>query len=196
MERKLSQKLLAWKNSSVRKPLLLLRGARQVGKTWLMQEFGSKYFSDTVYVNFETSRSLRLLFEQGLDLPRIIQGLEIQVGKVIDPKKCLLLFDEIQECPEALTSLKFFQEQLPSYFIVAAGSLLGVALHHQTSFPVGKVEFLDLFPLSFTEFLEAIGEMPLAKLIYHLDWELILPFLETLTHYLRSTILLEGCLRL
>ena len=122
--------------------------------------------------------------------------MEIQVGKVIDPKKCLLLFDEIQECPEALTSLKFFQEQLPSYFIVAAGSLLGVALHHQTSFPVGKVEFLDLFPLSFTEFLEAIGEMPLAKLIYHLDWELILPFLETLTHYLRSTILLEGCLRL
>jgi predicted AAA+ superfamily ATPase len=185
MERKLLQKLLAWKNSSVRKPLVL-RGARQVGKTWLMQEFGSKYFSDTVYVNFETSRSLRLLFEQGLDLPRIIQGLEIQVGKVIDPKNCLLIFDEIQECPDALTSLKYFQEQLPEYFIIAAGSLLGVALHKQTSIPVGKVEFLDLYPLSFSEFLEAIGEKPLASLLSNLDWSLISPFRENLIYHLRT----------
>ncbi len=191
MERKLLQKLLAWKNSSVRKPLVL-RGARQVGKTWLMQEFGSKYFSDTVYVNFEISRSLRLLFEQGLDLPRIIQGLEIQVGKVIDPKNCLLIFDEIQECPDALTSLKYFHEQLPEYFIIAAGSLLGVALHKQTSFPVGKVEFLDLYPLSFSEFLEAIGEKPLASLLSNLDWSLISPFRENLIYHLRTYYFIGG----
>lgn len=191
MERKLLNKLLTWKESTERKPLVI-RGARQVGKTWLMREFGSRHFSDLVYVNFETNRTAKLLFGQGLDLSRIIQGLEIQEGRSIDPKKCLLIFDEIQECQEALTSLKYFQEQLPEFYIVAAGSLLGVALHQQTSFPVGKVEFLDLYPLSFSEFLEAIGESPLAKLIASLDWDLLTPFREKLIHHLRTYYFIGG----
>lgn len=191
MERKLIQKLLDWKVAEGRKPLII-RGARQVGKTWLMREFGSRHFSDLVYINFETNRTAKLLFEQGLDLARIIQGLEIQHGKSIDAKNCLLIFDEIQECPDALTSLKYFQELLPDYFIIAAGSLLGVALHQQTSFPVGKVEFLDLYPLSFSEFLEAIGEKPLAGLLSNLDWSLISPFREKLIYHLRTYYFIGG----
>lgn len=191
MERKLIQKLLEWKVAEGRKPLII-RGARQVGKTWLMREFGSRHFSDLVYINFETNRTAKLLFEQGLDLARIIQGLEIQHGKSIDAKNCLLIFDEIQECPDALTSLKYFQELLPDYFIIAAGSLLGVALHQQTSFPVGKVEFLDLYPLSFSEFLEAIGEKPLAGLLSNLDWSLISPFRDKLIYHLRTYYFIGG----
>ena len=191
MERKLLRSLLTWKNVVGRKPLII-RGARQVGKTWLMKEFGSTYFSDLVYINFETNRTAKLLFEQGLDLARIIQGLEIQLGKSIDAKNCLLIFDEIQECPDALTSLKYFQEQLPDYYIIAAGSLLGVALHQNTSFPVGKVEFLDLYPLSFSEFLEAIGEKSLANLISSLDWSLLSPFREKLIYHLRTYYFIGG----
>lgn len=191
MEREILKKLVAWKNLEGRKPLII-RGARQVGKTWLMKEFGSRYFSEVVYINFETNRTAKLLFEQGLDLARIIQGLEIQVGKQIDPEKCLLIFDEIQECSEAITSLKYFQEQIPDYFIIAAGSLLGVALHQNTSFPVGKVEFLDLYPLSFSEFLEAIGENPLANLVSKLDWSLIAPFREKLIYHLRTYYFIGG----
>ncbi|GMQ30254.1 ATP-binding protein [Algoriphagus confluentis] len=191
MERELLHKLLTWKDTVGRKPLII-RGARQVGKTWLMNEFGSTYFSDLVYINFETNRTAQLLFEQGLDLARIIQGLEIQLGKSIDAKNCLLIFDEIQECPDALTSLKYFQEQLTDYYIIAAGSLLGVALHQNTSFPVGKVEFLDLYPLSFSEFLEAIGEKSLANLISNLDWSLLSPFREKLIYHLRTYYFIGG----
>ncbi|PZV84537.1 hypothetical protein CLV31_104188 [Algoriphagus aquaeductus] len=191
MERKLLHKLLTWKDTEGRKPLII-RGARQVGKTWLMKEFGSTYFSDLVYINFEMNRTAKLLFEQGLDLARIIQGLEIQLGKSIDAKNCLLIFDEIQECPDALTSLKYFQEQLPEYYIIAAGSLLGVALHQNTSFPVGKVEFLDLYPLSFSEFLEAIGEKSLASLVSSLDWSLLSPFREKLIYHLRTYYFIGG----
>ncbi|WP_317195098.1 ATP-binding protein [Algoriphagus oliviformis] len=170
----------------------MIRGARQVGKTWLMREFGSLHFPNQLYVNFETNRTAKLLFEQGLDLSRIIQGLEIQAGKPIDASQTLLVFDEIQECPEALTSLKYFQEQAPEYAILAAGSLLGVALHGHRSFPVGKVEFLDLFPLSFSEFLEAIGEKPLAELLGQLDWDLLSPFREKLVQCLRTYYFVGG----
>lgn len=183
--------MVDWKVAEGRKPLII-RGARQVGKTWLMREFGSRHFSDLVYVNFETNRTAKLLFEQGLDLARIIQGLEIQHGKSIDAKNCLLIFDEIQECPDALTSLKYFQELMPDYYIIAAGSLLGVALHQQTSFPVGKVEFLDLYPLTFSEFLEAIGEKLLADLLSNLDWRLISPFREKLIYHLRTYYFIGG----
>jgi predicted AAA+ superfamily ATPase len=179
MYRHLLQNLVAWKNAPNRKPLVI-RGARQVGKTWLMKEFGGNHYSEQVYINFETNRTSKLLFQEGLDLRRIIQGLEIQAGKTIDPEKTLLIFDEIQECPEALTSLKYFQEQASEYDIVAAGSLLGVALHQHHSFPVGKVEFLDLYPLTFFEFLEAIGEKLLAGLLAKLDCDLIAPFTEKL----------------
>ncbi|GMQ25034.1 ATP-binding protein [Algoriphagus sp. oki45] len=191
MERELLHKLLTWKDTVGRKPLII-RGARQVGKTWLMKEFGSTYFSDLVYINFETNRTAKLLFEQGLDLARIIQGLEIQLGKSIDAKNCLLIFDEIQECPDAFTSLKYFQELFTDYYIIAAGSLLGVALHQNTSFPVGKVEFLDLYPLSFSEFLEAIGEKSLASLVSSLDWGLLSPFREKLIYHLRTYYFIGG----
>jgi len=191
MYRHLLQNLVAWKNAPNRKPLVI-RGARQVGKTWLIKEFGANHYSEQVYINFETNRTSKLLFQEGLDLRRIIQGLEIQAGKTIDPEKTLLIFDEIQECPEALTSLKYFQEQASEYDIVAAGSLLGVALHQHHSFPVGKVEFLDLYPLTFFEFLEAIGEKLLAGLLAKLDWDLIAPFTEKLIQYLRSYYFIGG----
>ncbi|MFN3999267.1 ATP-binding protein [Algoriphagus sp.] len=191
MYRQLIQKLVNWKSASNRKPLVI-RGARQVGKTWLMKEFGANHYTEQVYINFESNRTSKLLFEEGLDLGRIIQGLEIQLGKSIDPKNTLIIFDEIQECPEALTSLKYFQEQAPEYDIVAAGSLLGVALHQQHSFPVGKVEFLDLYPLSFHEFLEALGEKLLAELLLKLDWSLLAPFREKLIQYLRSYYFIGG----
>lgn len=191
MYRQLIQKLVDWKSDSNRKPLVI-RGARQVGKTWLMKEFGANNYSEQAYINFENNRTSKLLFEEGLDLGRIIQGLEIQLGKSINPKNTLIIFDEIQECPEALTSLKYFQEQAPEYDIVAAGSLLGVALHQQHSFPVGKVEFLDLYPLSFHEFLEALGEKLLAELLLKLDWSLIAPFKEKLIQYLRSYYFIGG----
>lgn len=191
MNRYLLPRLENWKNSSDRKPLII-RGARQVGKTWLMQEFGRTYFSDLVYVNFETNRPARLLFEQGLDLGRIIQGLEIQTGKPIITAQTLVIFDEIQECQEALTALKYFQEQMPEQAVLAAGSLLGVAMHQHSSFPVGKVEFLDLFPLSFSEFLEALGEKPLSELLKRLDWELISPFREKLIQFLRTYYFIGG----
>lgn len=122
MNRHLLPKLVDWKNSSNRKPLII-RGARQVGKTWLMREFGDRNFSDQVYINFETNRTAKLLFAQGLDLSRIIQGLEIQAGKSIVATQTLLIFDEIQECQEALTALKYFHEQAPEYAILAAGSI-------------------------------------------------------------------------
>ncbi len=191
MYRQLMLKLIGWKNNSNRKPLVI-RGARQVGKTWLMKEFASANYSEQIYINFETNRTSKLIFQEGLDLARIIQGLEIQFGKIIDPKKALLIFDEIQECPEALTSLKYFQEQKPEYSIIAAGSLLGVALHQQHSFPVGKVEFLDLYPLSFHEFLEALDEKLLADLLANLDWNLVIPFKEKLIQYLRSYYFIGG----
>ncbi|MBA4300421.1 MAG: ATPase [Cyclobacterium sp.] len=191
MNRHLLPRLLNWKNSPDRKPLII-RGARQVGKTWLMQEFGRSYFSDLVYVNFETNRQARSLFEQGLDLSRIIQGLEIQVGKPIVASETLVIFDEIQECQEALTALKYFQEQIPEYALLAAGSLLGVAMHQNSSFPVGKVEFLNLYPLTFSEFLEALGEKPLSELLKCLDWDLISPFREKFIQLLKSYYFIGG----
>lgn len=191
MNRHLLPKLVDWKNSSNRKPLII-RGARQVGKTWLMREFGDRNFSDQVYINFETNRTAKLLFAQGLDLSRIIQGLEIQAGKSIVATQTLLIFDEIQECQEALTALKYFHEQAPEYAILAAGSLLGVAMHQHISFPVGKVEFLDLYPLTFSEFLEALGEKPLAELLKRLDWDLISPFREKLIQLLKSYYFIGG----
>lgn len=148
--------LQKWKQRQNKKPLIV-RGARQVGKTWLMKEFGRTAFKQTVYINFDNNRQMQVLFDEDYDIARIITGLELYVGHKIDPEDTLLIFDEIQEVPKALTSLKYFNENAPQYQIVCAGSLLGVALHPGTSFPVGKVEFLDLYPLSFYEFMIAVG---------------------------------------
>lgn len=149
--------LKKWKARENRKPLII-RGARQVGKTWLMKEFGASSYEQTVYINFDSNTQMQWLFDGDLDVQRIIIGLELYIGYKIDPEKMLLVFDEIQEVPKALTSLKYFNENAPQYQIVCAGSLLGIALHDGTSFPVGKVEFLDLYPLSFYEFLTALGK--------------------------------------
>lgn len=148
--------LQKWKQRQNKKPLIV-RGARQVGKTWLMKEFGRTAFKQTVYINFDNNRQMQVLFDEDYDIARIITGLELYLGHKIDPEDTLLIFDEIQEVPKALTSLKYFNENAPQYQIVCAGSLLGVALQPGTSFPVGKVEFLDLYPLSFYEFMIAVG---------------------------------------
>ncbi|MBR2082078.1 MAG: ATP-binding protein [Elusimicrobiaceae bacterium] len=157
------ENLKQWKQRSNRKPLIL-QGARQVGKTWLMQEFGRLEFKQTVYINFEFNEEARGLFERNLDPIRITQSLSAMERKEITPDT-LLIFDEIQACPRALTSLKYFCENLPQQPVLAAGSLLGVFLHQHTSFPVGKVEFLHVYPLSFMEFLQAMGEDLLYQLL-------------------------------
>ncbi|MBR1568530.1 MAG: ATP-binding protein [Lachnospiraceae bacterium] len=167
--------LIEWKDSKKRKPLII-RGARQVGKTWLMKEFGRTQFHNCVYLNFDENRRLAAIFEQDLNPEKLILALSAEVGKKIDSDDTLLIFDEVQEVPRALTSLKYFYEEAPEYKIVAAGSMLGVALHQGTSFPVGKVSFLDLYPLNFKEFLYALGEDALVALLESGDVEMIRPF--------------------
>ena len=191
MNRSAMEDLIAWKNRNGRKPLIL-RGARQVGKTWLMKEFGKRHFESVAYVNFEDNPRMERLFLADLDIPRILQGLSIETGVAIDPEKTLLIFDEVQAVPRALTSLKYFNENAPGIAIVAAGSLLGIALHPGTSFPVGKVEFLDLHPLSFLEYLEAIGEESLVETLSRKDWTLLGVFHERLTELLKSYLLVGG----
>ena len=163
MKRHAIQKLTDWKNSTNRKPLII-RGARQVGKTWLMKEFGKSEYKRTIYINFELQDLMCEHFSADLNTQRIIEGLELTFSK-INPQETLIILDEIQECPKALTALKYFYENNPEYHIIAAGSLLGVAIHENTSFPVGKVDFLDLYPLSFLEFLDAVGEENFAELL-------------------------------
>lgn len=169
------ENLYKWKNSKHRKPLII-EGARQVGKTWLMKEFGDKAYSDTVYINFDSNSMMASLFASDLDTDRLIMGLELYAERKIDPENTLLIFDEVQEVPRALSSLKYFCENAPQYHIVCAGSLLGIALHEGTSFPVGKVDFLKLYPLSFMEFLMAIGRERFAELLDKRDYSMITSF--------------------
>lgn len=167
--------LKKWKNKANRKPLII-RGARQVGKTWLMKEFAKTEYENFAYINFEDNQQLKTLFLNDFDIPRILLAIQVATGVKVEPEKTLIIFDEIQEAERALTSLKYFRENAPEYAIVAAGSLLGIALHQNTSFPVGKVEFLDLYPLSFSEFLEALGEQALNDLLQAQDWVMIRTF--------------------
>ncbi len=167
--------LVVWKNSKNRKPLLI-RGARQVGKTWLMREFGRTHYDQVAYINFDSNARMQRLFEGDFNIERLISGLVIEAGVSMDAQKTLIIFDEIQETPKALSSLKYFYENAPEYQIIAAGSLLGVALHRGTSFPVGKVDFLDLYPLNFAEFLQALEKTELLKLLEKKDWPLITTF--------------------
>ena len=180
------EKLYKWKNSKRRKPLII-EGARQVGKTWLMKEFGKQAYADTVYINFDSNSRMADLFSADLDTDRLIMGLELYAGRKINPDNTLLIFDEVQEVPRALASLKYFYENAPQYHIVCAGSLLGIALHQGTSFPVGKVDFLKLYPLSFSEFLMATGSERFAELLKNQDYEMITSFKQTyidaLKHY-------------
>lgn len=175
MYRDAQQFLRQWKSSERRKPLIV-RGARQVGKTWLMQWFGQAEYDSCAYVNFDGNERMNQLFSGDLDVHRLCAGLEIETNTTITPGKTLLVFDEVQEVPRALTSLKYFCENAPEHHVIAAGSLLGVALHPGTSFPVGKVSFLELFPMSFTEFLKAVGEERLVELCKRQEWDLMGPF--------------------
>ena len=185
------EKLLKWKQSKRRKPLII-EGARQVGKTWLMKEFGRQAYEDTVYINFDSNSRMAELFASDLDTERLIMGLELYAGRKIDPEKSLLIFDEVQEVPRALTALKYFYENAPQYNIVCAGSLLGIALHQGTSFPVGKVDFLKLYPLSFNEFLRAIGEERFAELLDKRDFQMITSFRQTYIDALKQYYFVGG----
>lgn len=172
MKRKLLENLVEWKNRKAHKPLIL-EGARQVGKTWLMQEFGNTQYKKVAYINFDRNLKMRETFETDLDTKRLITAIGLDAEFKITPEDTLIIFDEIQECPRAITSLKYFNEDAPEYDIIAAGSLLGVAHHTGTGFPVGKVEFLRLYPLSFTEFLNAMGKEQYVELIEKQDFEMI-----------------------
>ena len=186
MYRTAIEKLLKWKQNKHRKPMII-EGARQVGKTWLMKEFGQQAYADTVYINFDSNSRMAELFASDLDTERLIMGLELYAGHKIDPDNTLLIFDEIQEVPRALSSLKYFYENAPQYHIVCAGSLLGIALHQGTSFPVGKVDFMKLYPLSFREFLMANGQERFAELIDKRDFQMItsfkLTYIDALKYY-------------
>lgn len=175
MERTLFTKLEQWKNKKKRKPLII-QGARQVGKTWIMKEFGERFFKETIYINFDNNEIMKKVFETDFDISRIISAIKIEYGKSFDVEETLIIFDEIQEAPKALVSLKYFYENAPQYAIVAAGSLLGVALHQGTSFPVGKVDYMQLYPLDFYEFVCAMGETQLAQLLVSNDYEMINAF--------------------
>ncbi|HOW30685.1 MAG TPA: ATP-binding protein [Bacteroidales bacterium] len=184
MKRSLLNSLAEWKNSQHRKPLIL-RGARQVGKTWLLREFGRTQYNQVLYVNFETNRHLRNLFADDIDIDRILRILQIETGINPEAPGTLIIFDELQEAEGGLTALKYFDEAAEDFHIVAAGSLLGLAMHPGSSFPVGKVEFLDLYPMDFIEFLEANGQSALAQLLENPDWQVINTFRHKYIQYLR-----------
>lgn len=163
MKRFLMDKLIAWKNNDHRKPMVLW-GARQVGKTWLMKEFGRQFYENTIYISFYNNSKMSRIFEEDYDIARIIGAIEINLHVEIKPGNTLLIFDEVQEAPRVVEALKYFCEEARDYNVIAAGSLLGVALHKGISFPVGKIDELRLYPMSFREFLMALGEDKLA------DW--------------------------
>lgn len=172
MERFLMDDLVGWKNSARRKPLVL-NGARQVGKTWLLMEFGARYFESVAYVNLDNNLGLASQFDVGYDLPRILLMIQAESGQRVIPGKTLVVLDEVQECPKALTSLKYFCENAPELAVAAAGSLLGITFHEGTGYPVGKVDMLDLHPLSFREFLDATGNPMLREVVDSGDKQLL-----------------------
>lgn len=191
MDRDGMNDLIAWKKSSTRKPLIV-RGARQVGKTWLIKEFGKREYRQCVYINFENATDLQDVFLSDFDINRIIQTLQIYSRKQITAEDTLIVFDEIQAAERGLTSLKYFCEEAPQYHIVAAGSLLGMGLHSRVSFPVGKVNFMDLRPLSFYEFLRALGEGFMVDALLGKEWKTISVFHTKLTEYLKTYFYVGG----
>lgn len=191
MERYAMKQLEEWYNRKNRKPLIL-KGARQVGKTWLMKEFGRTHFKYTAYVNFDNNKNMANVFDGDYDIERILMAINIETGVKIHPEETLIIFDEIQENPRAIASLKYFCEETPEYAIIAAGSLLGVAVHKGVSFPVGKVDTLELNPLSFREFLQAIGEEGLVRLIDEMNISLIENFREKYIDWLKKYYYIGG----
>ena len=185
------KELIQWKLSADRKPLIV-QGARQVGKTWLIREFGKTEFEQTIYINFEKMNRLQDLFLQDLDPHRIIGTLEAYFKTKINAKNTLIVFDEIQSATKGLTSLKYFCEDAPEYFVVASDSLLGMNLHKKESFPVGKVNFLYLFPMNFYEFLLALGETGMTEILTQKQWEMLPVFVDKFKEYLRYYFYIGG----
>lgn len=175
MKRNAMTKLQEWKRDPQRKPLLI-QGARQVGKTWLMQEFGQQNFSNIAYIHFDNNKRMQQIFNDDYNIERLILSLQIEADCTITPHDTLIIFDEVQDAPRAVNSLKYFCDEAPEYAIMAAGSLLGVSRHEGESFPVGKVDFLDLYPMSFSEFLDATDNSRLVDLMHSRDWKLITAF--------------------
>ncbi len=161
-------KLLAWKNSPYRKPLIL-KGVRQVGKTWILKEFGKLYYKNIAYFNFDENKEYKQFFETTKNVERILQNLMLASGQKIEAENTLIIFDEVQDCPEVINSMKYFCENAPQYHVACAGSLLGITLAKPSSFPVGKVNFMQINPMNFTEFLLANGDENLAKYIKQID---------------------------
>ena len=185
MKRKIYAKLVEWKNQEHHKPLIL-NGVRQCGKTYILKEFGRAEFDNLAYVSCDRNENLQAIYEGDFDTARIIRGLSALTGVDIIPGKTLIFLDEVQAFPQALEALKYFCEDAPEYHIVVAGSLLGVALHAGVSFPVGKVQTMRLFPMDFEEFLMAMGEDQLLKLMHSKDYALMNAFHEKLKDYLRQ----------
>lgn len=191
MQRFAMKKLEAWKNDDNRKPLVIM-GARQVGKTWLMKEFGRLYYKKVAYISFYNNEAMKHVFEQDYDINRIVSAINIEVGFTISSEDTLIIFDEIQNAPKAFESLKYFYEDAPEYHIMVAGSLLGVALHEGISYPVGKVTTLNLYPLNFREFLYAVGEKGLADALETKDYDLIDSFSEKYIYHLKNYFYVGG----
>ena len=191
MYRKAIQQLTDWKNKKDHMPLIL-QGARQVGKTWLMKEFGKQNYINVAYISFDTDDTAKEIFKKGFNTDRIITELGLSVGFKIEPDNTLIIFDEVQECPLALTSLKYFNENAPQYDIIAAGSYLGVAHHEGTGFPVGKVEFLKLYPLDFEEFLMATGNERFIEPIKNKNFDTVATFKNDYEYYLKQYLYVGG----
>ena len=191
MKRNMMDSLVAWKKDAEHRPLLLC-GARQVGKTWLMKEFGSREYDKTAYVRFDRASPIREVFASETNVANLLNAIQLHVGFRIIPKETLVIFDEIQECPGALASLKFFCEEAPDVDIIAAGSQLGLSDHVGTGFPVGKVDTLFLYPLSFKEFLGAIGKEQFAELIGGGDWKMLSAFHDECVRLLKLYFFIGG----
>ena len=191
MQRFAMDKLIEWKNNTNRKPLVIM-GARQVGKTWLMKEFGKLYYDKVAYISFYNNTSMSRVFEQDYDINRIISAINIEVGFTVSAEDTLVIFDEIQDAPKAFESLKYFCEDAPEYNVIVAGSLLGAALHEGVSYPVGKVTTLNLYPLNFREFLYAVGENSLADALKTKDYALIDGFSEKYIYHLKNYMYVGG----
>ncbi|MCD7737215.1 MAG: ATP-binding protein [Lachnospiraceae bacterium] len=183
--------LCLWKEKENRKPLIL-KGARQTGKTWLMREFGNTQFKKTAYINFDSNVRIRQIFDQDYDIPRILRMINIESGVSITPGDTLIIFDEVQEAPKAISSFKYFFENAPEYAVIAAGSLLGVSIHEGVSFPVGKADTLKIYPMSFYEFLLAVGETGLADLLDQKDYDSMNIFSDKYIHWLKLYYFIGG----
>lgn len=191
MKRKIYQQLLKWKENKDRKPLMLL-GARQVGKTWIMQHFGEQEYHKVAYVNCDDEPRMKQLFDLDYDINRILMTLQAITGVKVTPGDTLIILDEIQEIPRGLHSLKYFCEKAPEYHVMVAGSLLGVTLGKGESFPVGKVDMLNMFPMDYEEFLEATGNEGWIDILHSKDWPLIDTMMPKMVELLRQYYFVGG----